>query len=115
MIRKGNVYKKKVDSATRVLLIRKGNEFFSRGDIKSAEKIFVTVDYKDGILRLGDYYFHHNDLYKAAEMYFMSENESRINAFSAKCAKIIAHMMKEDEQIKEYDKYILDTGDKNNG
>lgn len=103
MIKKGNDNKKLVDSKNRVLLIRKGNEFFTNGDIKSAEKIFVTVDYKDGLVRLGDYYLEHNDLYKAAEMYFMSENPSKIEAFCKKSAQIIKKLLREDKVDKIID------------
>ena len=68
MIERGNRFKKKVEPSVRALLIRRGNDFFSSGNIKAAEKIFVTTDYKDGIVRLGDYYFTNGDIYKAAKM-----------------------------------------------
>ena len=95
MIERGNRFKKKVEPSVRALLIRRGKDFFSSGNIKAAEKIFVTTDYKDGIVRLGDYYFTNGDIYKAAKMYFMSGNESKIKLFSEKCAKIIQIMLKE--------------------
>ena len=110
MIKKGNINKKNVDSTTRVQLIRKGNEFFQNNDIENAKKIFITVDYKDGLVRLGDYYLKNNELYKSAEMYFMSENKSKINAFSKKCAIIIEKYLNEDKNIsndKIYDKIII--------
>lgn len=95
IIEKGNRFKKKVDPSTRALLIRKGNDFFSNGNIRAAEKIFVTTDYKDGLVRLGDYYFTSGNIYNAAKMYFMSGNESKIKLFSEKCAKIIQIMLEE--------------------
>jgi len=109
MIKKGNLNKKNVDSATRVKLIRKGNDFFNSGNIDSAEKIFVTVDYKDGLVRLGDYYLENNNIFKSAEMYFMSENTSKINAFSEKSARIIEKLLKEDNNIdvETVDKIII--------
>ena len=105
MIKKGNDQKKKVDSSTRAQLIRKGNQFFSEGKIEAAEKIFITIDYKDGLVRLGDYYLKKNDLYKTAEMYFLSENKSKINAFCIRSAKIIEKFLNEDKE-KKYDKVI---------
>ena len=111
MIKKGNTKKKKVDSATRVQLIRKGNQFFSEGKIQSAENIFITVDYKDGLCRLGDYYLKNNNVYKSAQMYFLSENQSKIDAFCKKSALIIEKFLNEDkEKIKEkkYDKIFID-------
>jgi len=104
MIKKGNQYKKNVDSKTRVQLIRKGNEFFTDGNISSAEKIFLTVDYKDGIVRLGDYYFSHNNMAKACEMYFISENSSKIDAFCEQSAKVIQKWLNEEQ---ETDKIII--------
>lgn len=110
MIKKGNNNKKSIDSSTRAQLIRKGNEFFQKNDIENAKKIFITVDYKDGLVRLGDYYLKNNELYKSAEMYFMSENKSKIDAFSKKCAIIIEKYLNEDKNIvndKIYDKIII--------
>lgn len=101
MIKKGNAFKKQVDTNTRVQLIRKGNQLFADGDIQTAEKIFITIDYKDGLIRLGDYYLSHNNLYKCAQMYFLSENNSKINSFCKRSAKIIEKMMKDDEKIYE--------------
>lgn len=111
MIQKENNNKKNVDPATRAMLIRKGNQFFSENKIEAAEKIFVTVDYKDGLVRLGDYYFNHNDIYKAAYMYFMSGNESKIKHFSKLCAQVIKDFLCEDtKNISEkivYEKKII--------
>lgn len=120
MIKKGNIYKKHVDPSTRAMLIRKGNEFFTSGNIKAAEKIFVSVDYKDGLVRLGDYYYENNNLYKACEMFFMSGNEAKIKAFSEVCAKVISLLLNEDKTSKQskedksYDKIII-LGDGKNG
>ena len=105
MIKKGNSKKKKVDSATRSKLIRKGNQFFLEGKILAAEKIFIVVDYKDGLVRLGDYYLKNKNLYKSAEMYFLSENQSKIDAFCKKSALIIEKFLNEDK--KEYDKILI--------
>ncbi len=110
MIKKGNDKKKTVDSKNRVLLIRKGNEYFTNGNIDAAEKIFVIVDYKDGLVRLGDYYLEHNNLYKAAEMYFMSENPSKINSFCKRSAEVIRRLMREDN----FSEKVINNLDKDN-
>lgn len=107
MIKKGNPFKKEIDPKTRVQLIRKGNELFSKGEINLAEKIFITIDYKDGLVRLGDYYFKNKNLYKCAEMYFMSENKAKINSFCKKSAIILSKWLKEDEDNKTYDKILF--------
>jgi len=111
MIKKGNDKKRLVDSKNRVLLIRKGNEFFTNGNIEAAEKIFVTVDYKDGLVRLGDYYFKNNNLYKAAEMYFMSENPSKIEAFCKESAQVIKKLLRDD--LVDNNKILIEDSNKN--
>lgn len=107
MITRGNPNKRSVDSKTRVLLIRKGNEFFSNGDIEAAKKIFITVDYKDGIVRLGDYYFEHNDIVKACEMYFRSENSSKIESFCEQTAKVIQKWLNNDNEESDVSEKII--------
>ncbi len=41
----------------KVALSRKGNEFFNNGNMTEAIKYFVKAGYKDGIMRVADYYF----------------------------------------------------------
>lgn len=88
-------------------MIRKGNQFFTEGNYQAAENIFITVDYKDGLVRLGDYYLDKGDIYNAAKMYFMSENPSRIEAFSTKAARVIQKWLHADDNDKIYDKVII--------
>jgi hypothetical protein len=64
-----------MDEKERIALIRKGNEFFNKGEIENACKIFINTDYKDGLIRIGDYYFYEKkqpltalDFYKKANM-----------------------------------------------
>lgn len=64
-----------MDEKERIALIRKGNEFFNKGEIENALKVFLKTDYKDGLIRIGDYYFYEKkqpltalDFYKKANM-----------------------------------------------
>lgn len=41
----------------RVELIREGNAAFNEGNIDMAARIFKATDYKDGLIRVGDYYY----------------------------------------------------------
>ena len=115
MIYRGNLYKRNTDSATRAQLVRKGNEFFNAGKYHSAEKIFVTIDYKDGLVRLGDYFFKQKDLYNACRMYFMTDDQSKIDAFCDKAVNVIQRWLSEDEsadkvaQTETADKLLLKT------
>jgi hypothetical protein len=41
----------------RANLIRKGNQAFNEGNIDFASRIFKSAEYKDGLIRVGDYYY----------------------------------------------------------
>lgn len=47
-----------MDKKERAELIRKGNEFFNKGDITKAMEIFVKTGYRDGLTRIGDHYYY---------------------------------------------------------
>ena len=51
-----------MDSKKRAELIREGNAAFNEGDYPKARKIFLQTDYKDGLIRLGDYFMYEREL-----------------------------------------------------
>jgi hypothetical protein len=51
-----------MDPKKRVELIREGNAAFNEGDYTKARKIFLETEYKDGLIRLGDYYMYDRKL-----------------------------------------------------
>ncbi len=69
-----------MDSKERTALIRKGNEFFNQGKIKEAIEIFVKTGYKDGLQRIGDYYYYDKKLpLIALRFYRMSGSKKKID------------------------------------
>lgn len=46
-----------LNDADRTALIRKGNEAFNNGEMELAAKIYKSTEYKDGLIRMGDYYY----------------------------------------------------------
>ena len=80
-------------------LIRKGNEIFNNGDIDKAAKIYTTTAYKDGLIRVGDYYyFDKKDIFKAQHYYFEAKYEKRINEISARIALVIKKWLSDKPQ-----------------
>lgn len=59
-----------MDSATRAELIRKGNAAFNAGDYPTARDCFTRSGYKDGLVRLGDYYMYDRRLPLLAYGYY---------------------------------------------
>jgi len=47
-----------LDSKTRAELVRKGNQAFNERDYPKARDFFTKAGYKDGLIRLGDYYMY---------------------------------------------------------
>ena len=82
----------------RILLIRKGNELLNDGKIELAEKIFITTAYKDGLIRIGDYYyFDQKNVFKALNLYLEAKYEKRIKELTERMALILKKWLNEDK------------------
>ena len=83
----------------RIVLIRKGNEFLNEGNIEKASKIFVTTSYKDGLIRIGDYYyFDKKNPFKALHFYLEAKYEKRIRELTERMAIILKKWLNEDKK-----------------
>jgi len=71
--------KTEVDSAKKAALIRKGNELFNGGDILTAKKIFLTLGYTDGLIRVGDYYYKKCDYWEAYRLYSIAPAPGKVS------------------------------------
>jgi hypothetical protein len=81
----------------RLLLIRKGNEFFNKGDVEKAARIFIATAYKDGLIRVGDYYyFDQKNPMKALNFYLKAQYEKRIKEVFERIAFVLKKWLSED-------------------
>ncbi len=80
-------------SEQRILLIRKGNEFFNAGDVTQAKKIFLATGYSDGLIRLGDYYRKKNDPFEALRLYKLAPAPEKAEEIIEKMALTLRNMM----------------------
>ncbi|NIZ40736.1 hypothetical protein PVA45_04335 [Entomospira entomophila] len=80
----------------RVLLIRKANELWQKGDIASAERIFVTVGYQDGLIRLGDWYYGRNAYIEALGFYKRAQDNERTEKLAIKIAQVLSDWISEE-------------------
>lgn len=51
-------------------LIRQGNQAFNAGDYSKARDLFTRANYRDGLIRLGDYYMYERRLPLLAYGYY---------------------------------------------
>lgn len=69
-----------MEDSQRVELIRKANELFNGGEIEKAAAIFEKTAYKDGLSRVGDYYFFDKKLpLNALKYYRISGRADMVN------------------------------------
>lgn len=69
----------------KVALARKGNEYFNEGNITEAIKYFVKAGYRDGIMRVADYYyFDMKQPLVAFKFYKMINRKDRIDEIFAR-------------------------------
>ena len=59
-----------LDPKQRAELIREGNAAFNEGNYAKAKEIFIKTNYKDGLIRLGDYYMYDRRLPMLAYGYY---------------------------------------------
>ena len=72
-----------IDPKDRPKLIRKGNELFNKGEMENAAKIFWIADYRDGLIRVGEYLLYQEKKPFQALLYFKK----------AKCQKKIDEIL----------------------
>ncbi|MCS6984732.1 MAG: hypothetical protein NZM25_06375 [Leptospiraceae bacterium] len=81
-----------MDPQKRAQLIRQGNLLFNKGDIETAAKIFKATNYRDGLIRVGDYfYFEKHEPLRAYGYYRQAGHEKGLQKihmgfiFALKC------------------------------
>lgn len=87
-----------VSSQQRAALIRRGNELFNRGDIATAQRIFLTVRYSDGLIRVGNRLMAENRPLDAFRMFWIAGDRRRIDEMSEQMAQVIRKWIREDKR-----------------
>jgi len=78
-----------ITGSQRAALIRKGNALFNEGNIELAKRIFITLRYGDGLIRVGDYHFKRNEYLEAFRMYWMANEKVKSEKLIEKMAQVI--------------------------
>lgn len=81
----------------KVKLLRKGNMLFNEGDIETARKIFITIAYTDGMIRVGDYYYNHNRPLDALRMYKAAPAPEKVDFLITKMAQVVRSWLSDNE------------------
>ena len=79
----------------RAVLVRKGNELFNGGKIEEAKRVFLTVGYTDGLIRLGDLYYKRNQPLEAFRMYWLAPDSRKKEMMVERMADIIRKWLRE--------------------
>lgn len=86
-----------ISAQQKTVLIRKGNELFNHGRIDDAKRIFLTVGYSDGIIRVGDYHMKKNQPLEAFRMYWLAPDRGKTEPMIEKMAQIVQAWLRESE------------------
>ena len=88
-----------MNNEEKVILVRKGNESFNKGDIKEAIKFFVKAGYRDGIMRVADHYFYDNKQpLVALKFYKMINRTDRIEEINARIMFAFGKLLKQSKE-----------------
>jgi len=79
----------------KVALSRKGNEHFNNGNMTEAIKYFVKAGYRDGIMRVADYYyFDKKQPLIALKFYKMINRKDRVDEIFARMMFALNKLLK---------------------
>lgn len=81
----------------RAALIRKGNEFFNAGQYATAQRIFITVRYSDGLIRVGEQLMKQGDPLEAFRMFWIAGDSRRVAEMSEQMAMVIRKWLRDDD------------------
>jgi hypothetical protein len=87
--------RKPLNPEQKTALIRKGNEFFNKGDIATAKRIFITTGYSDGLERVGDYHQQKGDILEALRMYWIAPAPGKKQQLIEQCAALVQYWINE--------------------
>ncbi|WP_193382281.1 hypothetical protein [Spirochaeta lutea] len=85
-----------ISSQQRVALVRRGNELFNDGQIEAAKRIFLTLGYSDGLIRVGDRYFAEKRFLEALRLYILAPDRGRISQMAESMALVVRTWMLQD-------------------
>lgn len=89
-----------VNSSDRAALVRKGNEFFNQERYDAARRVFLTVKYSDGLIRLGNHYFETGQPLEAFRMFWIAGDRRRIEEMTEQMAMVIRKWLRDDEGVE---------------
>lgn len=84
-------------SEQKVILNRRANEFFNKGNIEDARRIYITTGYSDGLTRVGDYFVNNNEPLKALKSYYLAHNKRDSAPIYESIAKVISTLIKDEK------------------
>lgn len=85
-----------LSSEQKVILNRRANEMFNKGNIEDARRIFITTGYSDGLTRVGNYYMDKNESLKALKVYYLAHNKRDSEPIYESIAQVISTIIKND-------------------
>lgn len=86
-----------MDSKERVELIRRGNEHFNKGEVEKAIALFVKTGYKDGLVRVADFFYYDRRMPLIAYKYYrMAGKQEKIDEIFGRMIMALSKWVKED-------------------
>lgn len=81
-------------SEQKALLNRKANVLFNEGDFLTAQRIFITTGYSDGLSRIAEKYSETNQELQALKFYWLARNKRGYEPLCKKIADLLTDILK---------------------
>ena len=88
----------RISREQRAALIRRGNELFNKGDFSLAQRIFITTNYSDGLIRIGDHFAEGGKPLEALRAYWLAPCPEKVAVLIERVAKVMKQWLKEEKK-----------------
>lgn len=87
---------KGMPGSQRAALVRRGNELFNAGNYDTAKRIFLTVRYSDGLIRLGNHHMGKGEVLEAFRMFWIAGDTRRVAEMTEQMAMVVRKWLREE-------------------
>ncbi len=79
------------------VLIRRGNSLLGEGDVQQAKRIFITIGYQDGMVRVGEKLAQDGEILAALQLFYMAREKNKARELITRMADVVRFWLRSDE------------------
>ena len=86
-----------LSGSDRAALIRRGNEFYNKGNYNAAKRVFLTCRYSDGLIRLAEHHMKSGEPLEAFRLYWIAGDKKTVDSLAERMAMVLRSWIEDGE------------------